>query len=136
MRCAPIMTWLAEQSFLRLHGDQSQSPILPRASLSVSLRCEGRWHRRWKARVPCEFTGGRAANASERVGFIVEKVDKGLKVAVEGRPDTERIIPKAKLRVSINKSAYDYCDEVLGPREEVGNKGGSLSNRMRAESRK
>ena len=80
----------------------------------------------------CEFTGGRAANVSERVSFIVEKVDKGLKVRVKGRLDTERVIPKAKLKVSINKSAYDYCDEVIGPRKEVGNKGGSLSNRLRA----
>jgi len=85
-----------------------------------------------KANQPCEFTGARAANVSERVLFIVEKVDKGLKVTVKGRPATERVIPKAKLKVSINKSAYDYCDEVLGPREEVGNKGGSLSSRLRA----
>jgi hypothetical protein len=76
-----------------------------------------------RANQPCEFTGGRAANVSERVSFIVEKVDKGLKVAVKGRPETERVIPKAKLKVSISRSAYDYCDEVLGQREEVGNKG-------------
>ncbi len=89
-----------------------------------------------KASHPCEFTGGRAANVSERVSFVVERVDKGLRVMVKGRPDTERVIPKAKLKVSINKSAYDYCDEVLRAREVIGNKGGSLSNRLRAALRK
>jgi hypothetical protein len=85
-----------------------------------------------RAGAKCEFSGGRAANVSERVSFLVEKVEKGLKVTVKGKPETERIIPSAKLKVSINKSAYDYCDEVLGPREVVGNKGGSLSNCLRA----
>ena len=71
-------------------------------------------------------------NVSERVTFLVEKVAKGLKVTVKGRPETEEIIPLAKLNVSIGKCAYDYTDKRLGPRDVVGNKGGSLSNRLRA----
>jgi hypothetical protein len=43
-----------------------------------------------KAGVKCEFTGGRAANVSERVSFLVEKVDKGLKVTVRGSTATRR----------------------------------------------
>ena len=38
----------------------------------------------------------------------------------------------AALKESINKASYAYTDRVLGPREKVGNKGGSLSNRLRA----
>ncbi len=85
-----------------------------------------------KAGVPCEFTGGRATNVSERVSFDIVKVAKGLKVTVKGRPETEEVIPMEKLKVSIGKSAYDYTDKHLGPREEIGNKGGSLQNRLRA----
>ncbi len=36
----------------------------------------------------------------------------------------------ADLKASINKAAY--TDKHLGPREEIGNRGGSLSNRLRA----
>jgi len=36
------------------------------------------------------------------------------------------------LKESINKAAYAYTDKHIGPREKVGNKGGSLSNRLRA----
>ncbi len=37
----------------------------------------------------------------------------------------------AALKESINKAAYAYTDKYVGPKEEVGNKGGSLSNRLR-----
>jgi len=36
------------------------------------------------------------------------------------------------VKASINKAAYAYTDKHLGPKEEIGNKGGSLSNRLRA----
>ena len=85
-----------------------------------------------KAGVTCPYSGHRATNVSERVSFLVEKVDKGLKVAIEGRPETAEVIPTAALEASINKAAYAYTDKHVGPREEVGNKGGSLSNRLRA----
>lgn len=84
------------------------------------------------AGLTCEYAAGRALNVSERVSFDVEKVAKGLKVTVKGRPGTEEVIPLAKLKVSIGKAAYDYTDTHLGPRGVVGNKGGSLSNRLRA----
>jgi hypothetical protein len=85
-----------------------------------------------KAGVKCEFSGGRLANVSERVTFIVEKVDKGVKVAIKGREkETEEVIPTAKLKESVNKAAFWFTDKHLGPREEIGNKGGGLSNRLR-----
>ncbi|MBI4666441.1 MAG: hypothetical protein HY751_08535 [Nitrospinae bacterium] len=85
-----------------------------------------------KAGVECEFGGGRLANVSERVTFLVEKVDKGIKVAIKGRPETEEVIPFAKLKESVTRASYDYTDRHIGPKEETGNKGGGLSNRLRA----
>lgn len=85
-----------------------------------------------KAGVECEFSGRRAANVSEKVSFLVEKTDKGLRVMVKGKPKTEEVIPTAALKASVNKAAYAYTDKHVGPREKVGNKGGSLSNRLRA----
>ncbi|MBI3723985.1 hypothetical protein HY251_08545 [bacterium] len=41
-------------------------------------------------------------------------------------------MPIETVRASINKAAYAYTDKHLGPREAIGNKGGSLSNRLRA----
>lgn len=85
-----------------------------------------------KAGVECEYEGGRTANVSEKVSFLVEKTDKGVRVMVKGQPKTEEVIPLAALKESINKAAYGYTDKHVGPKEEVGNKGGSLSNRLRA----
>ncbi len=85
-----------------------------------------------KAGVECEYAGRRAANVSEKVAFLVEKVEKGLKVVIKGKPETEEIIPATALKESINKAAYAYTDKHIGPKEKVGNKGGSLSNRLRA----
>lgn len=85
-----------------------------------------------KAGVACEYEGGRSANVSEKVSFLVEKTDKGVRVMVKGQPKTEEMIPLAALKESINKAAYGYTDKHVGPKEEVGNKGGSLSNRLRA----
>ena len=42
------------------------------------------------------------------------------------------MIPFAAIKESINKAAYTYTEKHLGPKEEIGNKGGSLSNRLRA----
>ena len=85
-----------------------------------------------KAGIACEHAGHRAANISEKVAFLAEKVDKGLNVAIKGKPETEEIISTAALNESINKAAYAYTDTHIGPKEEVGNKGGSLSNRLSA----
>ncbi len=85
-----------------------------------------------KAGVECEYEGGRSANVSEKVSFLVEKTDKGVRVMVKGQPKTEEVIPLAVLKESINKAAYAYTEKWVGPREKVGNKGGSLSNRLRA----
>ncbi len=85
-----------------------------------------------KAGVPCEFTGGRATDVTERVTFLVEKSGKSVKVAIKGRPDTEETLNPDLIKVSINKAALDYTDRHLGPREVIGNKSGSLANRLRA----
>ena len=85
-----------------------------------------------KAGVECEFAGARAVNVSERVRFLVEKADGGVRVTVEGRPETKEVIPTKVLKDSVTKAAYAYTDKHIGPKERVGNKGGSLSNRLRA----
>ena len=85
-----------------------------------------------KAGAACEYEGGRSANVSEKVSFLVEKTDKGVRVCVKGRPETEEVIPLAALKESINKAAYAFTEKHLGPKEEIGNKGGSLSKRLRA----
>jgi len=41
------------------------------------------------------------------------------------------VISLVALKESINKAAYAYTDKHIGPKEEIGNKGGSLSNRLR-----
>jgi len=84
-----------------------------------------------KAGVACEYDGGRSANVSEKVSFIVEKIDKGVRVMVKGQPKTEEVIPLAALKESINEAAYGEASRPC-LKEEVGNKGGSLSNRLRA----
>ena len=84
-----------------------------------------------KTGVECEFSGGRGASVSERVRFLVEKVDEGVKVTIKDRPETEELIPLDMLKASVNKAAYGFTDRWLGPREEIGNKGGGLSNRLR-----
>jgi len=76
--------------------------------------------------------GARGADVSARVSFLVEKVATGVRVAVRGRPDTEEVIPFENLKETLNQTAYAYTDKHLGPRETIGNKGGSLSNRLRA----
>lgn len=85
-----------------------------------------------KAGIECQFEGGRSANVSEKVSFLVEKVDDGVRVMIKGKPDSEEVIPFQALKESINREAYRYAEEKLGPKEEIGNKGGSLSNRLRA----
>jgi len=61
-----------------------------------------------KAGVDCEFPGGRSTNVSPKVSFIVEKVDKGIRVMVKGKPESEELIPLAALKASIGKAAYAY----------------------------
>jgi hypothetical protein len=85
-----------------------------------------------RAGARCDFARTRTSNVSERVTFFVEKASGGIKVTVKGRPETAELIPAAKLRVSIGKSAQQYCERWIGERSRVGNKAGSLSNRLRA----
>jgi hypothetical protein len=85
-----------------------------------------------KAGVECEFEGGRTANVSPKVSFIVEKADKGIRVAVKGKPGSEELIPLAALKASVGKAAQGFTEKHVGPRERVGNKAGTLANRLRA----
>jgi len=65
-----------------------------------------------KAGVACEFEGGRSTNVSPKVSFIVEKADKGIRVMVKGKPESEELIPLAALKASIGKAAYAYTDKL------------------------
>ena len=85
-----------------------------------------------KADVECEFAGSRAANVTPTVHFSVEKVKNGVKVMLKGQPETEQIIPFAELKKSIGKAAVAYVEKFIGDRATVGNKQGSLGNRLRA----
>jgi hypothetical protein len=85
-----------------------------------------------KVGVDCEFPGGRSENVSPKVSFVVEKADKGIRVMVKGKPESEELIPLAALKASIGKAAYAYTEKHVGPRERMGNKGGTLGNRLRA----
>jgi len=85
-----------------------------------------------KAGADCEFSSGRSENVSPKVSFIVEKADKAIRVTVKGKPESEELIPLATLKQSIGKAAYAYTDKHVGPRDRVGNKGGTLGNRLRA----
>ena len=62
----------------------------------------------------------------------MQKSDKGVRVTVKGQPKTEELIPLTTLKESINKAAYAYTDKHLGPKGAIANKGGPLSNRLRA----
>jgi len=61
-----------------------------------------------KAGVDCEFPGGRSENVTPKVSFIVDKTDKGIRVMVKGKPESEELIPLAVLKASIGKAAYAY----------------------------
>jgi len=85
-----------------------------------------------KAGVECEFAGGRASNVAPAVRFLMEKVRGGIKIAIKGRPETEELLTDKALAESVNRAAYGYTDKHLGPKEEIGNKGGGVSVRLRA----
>jgi len=54
---------------------------------------------------------------------------------VKDEPETVELIPLATLKASIGKAAYAFTDKHVGPRDRVGNKGGTLGNRLRAALR-
>ena len=85
-----------------------------------------------RAGIECEFEGTRRASLTARVSFLLEKSKKGVRVMVKGRPETDEVILLKALEESVTKAAYSYTERHLGPREKIGNKGGGLSNRLRA----
>jgi hypothetical protein len=119
---------------------ESEAKVLVDRALSLVAHAKGEYREALglyreacrKAGVACEFEGGRSTNVSPKVSFIVEKADKGIRVMVKGKPESEELIPLATLKASVNKAAYAYTDKHVGQRERVGNKGGTLGNRLRA----
>ncbi len=85
-----------------------------------------------KAGVECEFAATRRSSLTERVSFLIERTEEGVRVVVKDRPETEELIALAALEESVSRAAYAYTERHIGPREEIGNKGGGLSNRLRA----
>jgi hypothetical protein len=83
-----------------------------------------------KSGVACEFKAKRSPVA-ERVHFLVEKVDGGVKITIAGRPETEETIETKVLNKSIMKAASGYCEKNLGSKETVGAKYAGLYNRIR-----
>jgi hypothetical protein len=59
-------------------------------------------------------------------------VPNGIKVAIKGQPDTEEVVPAAKLKESIGRAAFDFCERKLGPESQYGKKWAGLSNRFRS----
>jgi len=67
-----------------------------------------------KAGVECAFPAGRLANVSERVTFLVERVDDGIKVTIKGNQKPKRsslqnrsINPSTRMLMNILKSILD-----------------------------
>ena len=85
-----------------------------------------------KAGVECGFAGGRSTNVTPAVRFLVEKVKDGVKVSIKDQPGTEEFIPDRQLKESVSREAYAYTEKHLGPKSQIGNKGGGLGNRIRA----
>ncbi len=85
-----------------------------------------------KAGIESEFAGGRANNVTPAARFLVERTKGGVKVAIKDRPETEEVIPDRALKESVSREAYAYTEKHIGPKSEIGNKGGGLANRLRA----
>lgn len=112
---------------------QEQGKALVDAAKEVYLEALEPYREACKqAGIPCEFEGGRSQNKTAMVHFLVEKAEKGIKVTLKGKPDTEETIPFKALKESVSREAYAYVDRWVGPREQVGNKGGGLANRLKA----
>lgn len=91
---------------------------------------------RRRYREAVEATGGRRSEVTARVRFLVEVVgDAAVRVAIAGRPETTEEIPTQDIRDAITRVSYGYAERHIGPREKAGNKGGTLSNRLRAALR-
>ena len=83
-----------------------------------------------KAGVECEFKAKRGPK-TERVRFLVEKVDEGIKVTIKDRLETAEVLDSKALKKSIMKVAADYCEKHIGPKSEIGFKHAGLYNRIR-----
>jgi hypothetical protein len=83
-----------------------------------------------KSGVTCEFKA-KQSPVAERVHFLVDNADGGVKITIAGRPETEETIETKVLNKSIMKAASGYCEKHLGSKETVGAKYAGLYNRIR-----
>lgn len=56
------------------------------------------------------------------VRFLVEKGEKGIKVTVKGKPDTEGTIPFKVLKESVSREATPTSTSTSAPRPRSGTK--------------
>ena len=63
---------------------------------------------------------------------ITRRLTKSVHVMAKGGREDWELIAPAALKSSVSKVAYAYAEKHVGPREKVGNKGGTLGNRLRA----
>jgi hypothetical protein len=48
---------------------------------------------------------------------MAKKANKGIRVMVKGKPESEEAVPFAALKASVGKAAYAYTDKHVGARE-------------------
>jgi hypothetical protein len=85
-----------------------------------------------RAGVKCALACIKAPPVAPRVRFLVERTKGGIKVAIKGRPDTEKVITDRVLKESVGKAAKAYCEKHLGSIASQGAKHAGLGNRFRA----
>lgn len=80
--------------------------------------------------IECEFRVKRSA-VTERVRFLIEKVEDGICVQIKDRPETSEIMNHKDLKKSVLKMASAYCEKHIGPASEIGAKHAGLYLRIR-----
>jgi hypothetical protein len=72
-----------------------------------------------KASVECEFKAKRGP-VTERVRFIVEKVEGGVKVTIKDRLETAEVLDSKALKKSVMQAAKKYTTQHLGNPGMIG----------------
>lgn len=104
---------------------------VPRTAKGRNDEGEDAMAKKSKKKVKKVKRGKKGAKSTDRVRFLVERVKRGVKVTIDGRPKTATIISNSVLEDSVCQAAYAYTEKWIGPRSEIGNKGGGLYNRIR-----
>ena len=71
-----------------------------------------------KAGVECAFPAGRLANVSERVTFLVERVDDGIKVTIKGNQKPKRSSLQKLLTNPSTRLLMDILKSILDPKKK------------------